>query len=69
MRSNATWSGMIDLELRLRVYCTPCDRVVDIDMTKFPPDGNAIGVRFRCEKCGRIGQNSVTPIAAESCKP
>jgi len=32
------------MNLGYRVYFEPCRRDVEIDMTKLPPDGNAIGV-------------------------
>jgi hypothetical protein len=57
--SNATWAGMISMGLQYFVYCEPCEKHVEIDMTKLPPDGNAIGRTFRCRICGRPGTSSV----------
>lgn len=59
MTSNATWAGMIAMDLQYFVYCDPCKRHVEIDMTKLPPDGKAIGVTFKCSQCGRPGTSSV----------
>lgn len=59
--STATWGGMVAFDQRLTVYCTPCGRSVEIDMTKLPPDGNAIGRTFRCSQCGEKGRCIVSP--------
>lgn len=60
--SNSTWAGMIALRMRVTVYCTPCNRSVELDLTKFPPEGKAIGVKFRCSQCGGLGHSIVSPI-------
>lgn len=60
-KSNNTWAGMIALNLRVTVYCDPCNRSIELDLEKMPPDGNAIGVKFRCNKCGRFGRSIVSP--------
>ena len=64
MASNETWAGMIAMKLRYTVHCEPCDRFVDIDMTKLPPDENALGRTFRCSQCGRPGTTIVSPLGA-----
>ncbi|CDZ43208.1 Hypothetical protein NGAL_HAMBI1146_59810 [Neorhizobium galegae bv. officinalis] len=67
--SNSTWAGMIAMNLRYRVHCEPCDRIVEIDLQNMPPDGNAIGVTFRCSQCGRPGRSIVAPRSAERAVP
>ena len=64
MVSNSTWSGMLALNLHYSVHCEPCDRIVDIDMTKLPPNGKAIGATFRCSQCGRPGRSIVSHKSA-----
>lgn len=59
--SNRTWAGMIALEMRLTVYCSRCERSVEIDMSRLPPDENAIGRTFRCSNCGEKGHCTVSP--------
>ncbi len=66
---NGTWAGMIAMRLRYHVHCDPCERVVEIDMTKLPPDGEAIGRTFRCSQCGRPGHSVVSAKSAERCTP
>lgn len=60
MKSNETWAGMIALDLIYTVHCDPCERVVEIDLAKMPPEGNAIGLTFRCSQCGKPGQSIVS---------
>lgn len=67
--SNATWAGMIAMGLRLFVHCTPCDKSVEIDMTRLPPEGKAIGARFRCKDCNRLGTNAVIHKSAYRAVP
>jgi hypothetical protein len=69
MPDNSTWAGMIALNLTLHVYCASCDRNVEIDTTKMPPDGKAIGQTFRCRKCGRPGSNIVSHRSANRSYP
>ncbi|KAA0680254.1 hypothetical protein DTW90_37365 [Neorhizobium sp. P12A] len=47
MVDNSTWAGMKAMNLRYVVACTRCDRMVEIDLDKMPPEGNAINQRFR----------------------
>lgn len=55
MPDNSTWAGVIALNLSYHAYCDHCDRHAEIDMTKMPPEGNAIGRSFRCTTCNRLG--------------
>jgi hypothetical protein len=64
MTSNETWAGMIAMNLRYTVHCEPCERFVDIDLAKMPPDGKAIGRTFRCSQCGKPGRSIVSPLGA-----
>ncbi|WP_312405196.1 hypothetical protein [Rhizobium sp.] len=69
MTTNATWGGTVALNLTLHVYCPRCNRSVEIDMTKMPPEGKAIGQTFRCMECGRPGQNIVSHKSANHSYP
>lgn len=63
-QSNSTWGGMVAMNLLYHVHCDPCGRVVEVDMTKLPPDGNAIGATFRCSECGRPGSSIISHKSA-----
>lgn len=67
--SNNTWAGMIALNMTVTVYCSPCNRSAKINMTKLPPDGTAIGVRFRCSICGKRGHSIISPPTSELSLP
>lgn len=69
MTSNETWGGMIAMNLRYFIFCGPCQRDVELDMTKLPPEGPALNRRFRCSQCGRYGQSIVSPASAMRCVP
>lgn len=56
MPGNGTWADMIALGMEVTVYCDPCDRQIDLDLTMFPPDERAIGRRYTCSQCGGRGQ-------------
>ena len=60
---------MIALNLRYTIYCEPCERAVDLDMTRFPPDGIAIGRTFKCSQCGRKGSSIITHRSADHSYP
>ncbi len=64
MVDNSTWAGMLAMNLHYAIHCEPCDRIVDLDMTKLPPDGKAIGVTFRCSQCGKPGRSIVSHKSA-----
>lgn len=66
---NRTWAGMIAMNLRYHVHCERCERFVELDMTKLPPDGNAIGRTFRCSTCGGPGQSIVSSSSAYKAVP
>ena len=67
--SNETWAGMIALDMRVTVHCAPCERSVEVDLTKLPPDGNAIGVKFRCSTCGEYGRATMSPASNLNRRP
>lgn len=69
MPDNSTWAGMIALDNQYHVYCARCERVVEIDMTKMPPDGKAIGASFRCSQCGRRGSTIISKRLANFAYP
>lgn len=69
MVNNSTWAGAIAMQLRYTVHCIPCDRIVDVDMEKMPPDGPAVGVTFKCSKCGRPGSVTVSHRSADRAYP
>lgn len=69
MVSNETWAGVVALNLRYTVHCEPCERMVDIDAEKMPPDGPALNVTFRCSQCGRPGRTTVSHKSAEHAYP
>lgn len=58
--SNATWAGMIALGLKVTLHCAECRRWVDLDMTRLPPEGKAIGRTFRCSQCGGVASSIVS---------
>lgn len=66
---NSTWGGMIAMNLRYHVHCEACDRFVEIDMTRLPPEGGAIGRTFRCSQCGRPGRSVVSSASADKTVP
>ena len=66
---NSTWAGMIAMGLRYRVHCEPCDRFVEIDMTRLAPDENAIGRTFRCSQCGGEGRSVISARSADRAVP
>jgi uncharacterized Zn finger protein len=55
---------MIAMNLQYFVYCDLCGRNEEIDLTKLPPLGKAIGVSFRCSQCGRQGTTTVNHRSA-----
>lgn len=66
---NSTWGGMIAMGLRYHVHCEACDRFVELDMTKLPPDGPAINRTFRCSQCGQPGRSIVSARSADRAVP
>lgn len=46
MADNYTWSKMIAMDLEMHVLCDACQRDIEIDIAKMPPDGKVIGSRF-----------------------
>ncbi|NSZ87591.1 hypothetical protein G6L97_26730 (plasmid) [Agrobacterium tumefaciens] len=69
MVDNSTWAGMIAMTLQMHIYCSHCDRHVEVDMSKFPPEGKAIGATFRCRDCGRPGATTVSHRSANRSYP
>lgn len=69
MVSNETWGGAIAMQLRYTVHCNPCKRIVEVDLAKMPPDDSAIGVKFRCTQCGRLGTVTVSHRSADRTYP
>jgi ribosomal protein S14 len=69
MTDNSTWAGMIAMGLRYFIFCEPCDRSVELDMTQLPPDGNALNRSWPCKVCGRLGQVVISARGAERCVP
>lgn len=69
MVDNSTWAGMKAMNLRYVVSCSHCDRMVEIDLDKMPPDGSAIGQRFRCSQCGQYGESIVSHRSADKAYP
>lgn len=69
MVDNSTWAGMTALNLTVHVYCSNCDRHVEIDLTKLPPNGKAIGAVFRCGECDRPGAMTVSHKSANRSYP
>lgn len=57
------------MNLQFFVNCEPCEMLEEIDMTTLPPDGKAIGVKFRCNKCGRVAGNIVSHRSARRAVP
>ncbi len=53
MVDNSTWAGMIAMNLQVHVSCDRCERLIEIDMGTLPPNGKAIGAKFRCSQCGK----------------
>lgn len=42
-------------------YCTPCNRVVKVDLEKMPPEQSYINRRWRCQFCHGLGQANLSP--------
>lgn len=51
---------MIALGLKVTLHCANCNRWVDLDMTKLPPEGKTIGRTFRCSQCGGVASSIVS---------
>ncbi len=37
------------------VYCTPCSRVIKVDLEKMPPEQSYVNRRWRCQFCHGVG--------------
>lgn len=46
-------------EYKVTVYCSPCQRHGEIDLSAVHPDRSR--VTFKCSQCGRPGQMSLSP--------
>lgn len=42
-------------------YCTPCSRVVKVDLEMMPPEQSYINRRWRCQYCHGLGQANLSP--------
>ncbi|CUX22977.1 MULTISPECIES: hypothetical protein [Agrobacterium] len=42
-------------------YCTPCNRVVKVDLEKMPAEQSYINRRWRCQYCHGLGQANLSP--------
>lgn len=42
-------------------YCDPCNRVVEVDLEKLPPEQSYINRRWRCQYCHGVGQANLSP--------
>ena len=67
-RSNDTWGGMIDLGMRVDLYCDPCGMHEELDLAAFDPDEKAIPMKFRCG-CGRKAATIVSPRSVSRAVP
>lgn len=45
----------------MRAYCTPCNRAVEVDLEKLPPEQSYINRRWRCQYCHELGQAHLSP--------
>jgi hypothetical protein len=69
MVDNSTWAGMKAMDLRMDIFCSHCERMVEIDIDKMPPEGKALGRRWPCSKCGRDGQVTISHRSATRSVP
>lgn len=69
MVSNFTWAGMKAMNLRYVVSCTPCDRMVEIDLDTMPPDEIAVARRFRCDQCGQYAESIISHRSSDRTFP
>lgn len=42
-------------------YCSPCGRVVNVDLEKMPHEQRYINRRWRCQYCHGLGQAQLSP--------
>ncbi|MFK0338696.1 hypothetical protein ACIQT7_15620 [Agrobacterium deltaense] len=42
-------------------YCSPCNRVVEVDLEKMPHEQSYINRRWRCQYCHGVGQAQLSP--------
>lgn len=66
--NSGTWGGMIAMGLRVDLYCDPCGRHVELDLSTLPPEGSSIGKTFVCA-CGRRVRPIVSPRSVEKAVP
>lgn len=65
----ATLADLKANEMRLNLYCQPCDRWHQLDLDKFIKAGrgdlNYVNARFRCKLCGGTAEKQIRPPTME----
>lgn len=53
----------------ITAYCTPCDRRVEVDLSKINPNESYLNRRWTCAQCGRLGDSKLSPPHTDMSRP
>lgn len=53
----------------ITAYCTPCERRVDVDLSKINPNESYLNRRWICAQCGRLGDSKLGPPYTSLSRP
>ena len=53
----------------ITAYCTPCNRSVDVDLSKINPNESYLNRRFVCDRCGGQGDSKLSPPYTNMSRP
>jgi len=56
-----TFGILLEFDYTITAYCHPCNRRVEIDLSKLPPNGKSVNRRWRCIECGQLGRVIMSP--------